>query len=95
MPVLTLSAEEDEALAMQAVERGSQGYLSKGHFGSYLVPQSLRNIIQRKAVEAKLHVANARAEITLDSISDAVIGTDLSGNIDYFNLAAERMTGWP
>jgi diguanylate cyclase (GGDEF)-like protein/PAS domain S-box-containing protein len=95
IPVLTLSAEEDETLAVQAVERGSQGYLSKGHFGSYLVPQSLRNIIQRKAVEAKLHVANARAEITLDSISDAVIGTDLSGNVDYFNLAAERMTGWP
>ena len=39
-PILTLSAEEDEALAREAVQRGSQGYLSKGHFGSYLVPRA-------------------------------------------------------
>lgn len=55
-PILTLSAEEDEALATEAVQRGSQGFLSKGHFGSYLVPQSLRNIIQRKAVEETLYM---------------------------------------
>ena len=95
IPILTLSAEDDEALATEAVQRGSQGYLSKGHFGSYLVPQSLRNIIQRKAVEETLYLEKARAEITLNSISDAVIGTDMSGNVDYLNLAAERMTGWP
>jgi len=94
-PVLTLSAEEDEALATESVQRGSQGYLSKGHFGSYLVPQSLRNVIQRKAVEETLYLEKARAEITLNSISDAVIGTDMAGNVDYLNLAAERMTGWP
>jgi diguanylate cyclase (GGDEF)-like protein/PAS domain S-box-containing protein len=94
-PVLTLSAEADEALATEAVQRGSQGYLSKGHFGSYLVPQSLRNVIQRKAVEETLYLEKARAEITLNSISDAVIGTDMAGNVDYLNLAAERMTGWP
>ena len=93
-PIMTLSAADDEALAIEAVQRGSQGYLSKGHFGSYLVPQSLRNIIQRKAVEQTLTSEKARAEITLNSISDAVIGTDLLGNIDYLNLAAENMTGW-
>jgi diguanylate cyclase (GGDEF)-like protein/PAS domain S-box-containing protein len=93
-PILTLSAEEDELLAVEAVEHGSQGYLSKGHFGSYLVPQSLRNIIQRKAVEESFHLEKSRAEITLNSISDAVIGTDMSGNVDYLNVAAESMTGW-
>ena len=78
-PILTLSAEEDEMLAREAVQRGSQGYLSKGHFGSYLIPQSLRNVIQRKAVEETLYLEKARAEITLNSISDAVIGTDKIG----------------
>ncbi|MGV8991908.1 MAG: putative bifunctional diguanylate cyclase/phosphodiesterase [Thiobacillus sp.] len=93
-PILTLSAVEDEALAMEAVQRGSQGFLSKGHFASYLVPQSLRNVIQRKAVEDRLYIEKARAEITLNSISDAVIGTDMAGNVDYLNKAAEIMTGW-
>lgn len=93
-PILTLSAADDSTLATEAVQRGSQGYLTKGHYGSELVPQSLRNTIQRKAVEGALFVERARAEITLNSISDAVISTDLAGNVDYLNLAAESMTGW-
>ena len=93
-PIMTLSEADDEELAIEAVERGAQGYLSKGHFGSYLVPQSLRNIIQRKAVEESVFLEKARAEITLNSISDAVIGTDMAGNVDYLNVAAEAITGW-
>ncbi|MFZ6814792.1 EAL domain-containing protein [Undibacterium sp. Rencai35W] len=94
LPILTLSSVEDESLAREAVQRGSQGYLTKGHFASYLVPQSLRNVIQRKAVEESFYIDKARAEITLNSISDAVIGTDMANNVDYLNLAAERMTQW-
>ncbi len=37
---------------------------------------------------------NIRAKSILNSISDAVISTDLHGNIDYLNIAAEKMTGW-
>jgi diguanylate cyclase (GGDEF)-like protein/PAS domain S-box-containing protein len=59
-----------------------------------LVPQSLRNIIERMAVAQSLYLEKVRAELTLNSISDAVIGTDLQGNVDYLNTAGERMTGW-
>lgn len=93
-PILTLNTEDDEPLATEALQHGSQGFLSKGHFGSCLVPESLRNIIQRKTVEEALNLQKTRAEITLNSISDAVVGTDISGNVDYLNVAAERMTGW-
>ena len=95
IPILILSGTEEEELANLAVQRGAQGYLSKGYFESYLVPQSLRNIIQRKAVEESVFMEKARAEITLNSISDAVIGTDMNGNVDYLNVAAEKLTGWP
>lgn len=37
---------------------------------------------------------SARAEIPLNSISDAVISTDMQGAVDYLNVAAEQMTGW-
>lgn len=94
IPILTLSTLEDDQQTWEAIQRGAQGSLSKGHFSSYLVPQSLRNIIQRKAVEEALFVEKARAELTLNSISDAVISTDLQGNVDYLNSAAEQMTGW-
>ena len=93
-PIMTLCADDDEPLAIEMVEYGSQGYLTRGHFKNYLVPQGLRNMIQRKAVEESLLQEKARAEIVLNSISDAVICTDNSGNIDYLNVAAENITGW-
>ena len=93
-PILTLCELEDEEEAKEAVRRGAQGWLSKGYFDNYLVPQSLRNIIERMKVEQGLYVAQARAEITLNSIGDAVISADLGGRVDYLNVAAERITGW-
>lgn len=94
IPIMTLCAPEDETLALQTLERGAQGYLLKGLFASYLVAQSLGHIIQRNSAEAHLSFERARADITLNSISDAVISTDLHGDIDYLNVAAEQMTGW-
>jgi len=40
IPIQTLSAQEDETRAKEAVQRGAQGNLSKGHFYSYRVAQS-------------------------------------------------------
>jgi diguanylate cyclase (GGDEF)-like protein/PAS domain S-box-containing protein len=95
VPILTLSAgNKDKALAIEAMQRGAQGSLTKGYFVSHHVPHVLRNIIQRKTVEESLFKERARAEITLNSIGDAVICTDTFGNIDYLNVAAENMTGW-
>lgn len=38
--------------------------------------------------------AEERAQVTLASIGDAVLSTDLAGKITYMNPVAERMTGW-
>jgi diguanylate cyclase (GGDEF)-like protein/PAS domain S-box-containing protein len=94
IPIMTLSELDDDQQTAEAIRLGAQGSLSKGYFGSALVPQALRNIIRRKAVEDALFVEKARLAITLNSISDAVISTDLHGNVDYLNSAAEQMTGW-
>jgi diguanylate cyclase (GGDEF)-like protein/PAS domain S-box-containing protein len=94
IPIVMLCVADDEMLTTEAVQRGAQGYLSKAHFGSYLVRQTLRNCIRSKALEEKFFIEKTRADITLNSISDAVISTDMSGNIDYLNITAENMTGW-
>jgi diguanylate cyclase (GGDEF)-like protein/PAS domain S-box-containing protein len=94
IPILVLG-NGNEALAKEAVGRGAQDYLLAGHIDSYSLPRALHNAIERKAVEDALFVEKERAVVTLNSIGDAVLCTDISGNITYLNLVAESMTGWP
>jgi PAS domain S-box-containing protein len=49
----------------------------------------LRCARDRADAAARLHA------VTLSSIADAVIATDLSGSITFINPEAERLTGWP
>jgi diguanylate cyclase (GGDEF)-like protein/PAS domain S-box-containing protein len=94
IPILVLGGNGNEALAKEAVGRGAQDYLLPGHFDSYSLPRALRSAIERKAAEDALYVEKERAGVTLNSIGDAVLSTDISGKITYLNLVAETMTGW-
>jgi len=95
IPILILGGNANEALAKEAVGRGAQDYFPPGYLDSYSLPRALRNAIERKAVEDALYVEKERALVTLNSIGDAVLCTDISGNVTYLNLVAESMTGWP
>ncbi|NTV95610.1 MAG: EAL domain-containing protein [Thiobacillus sp.] len=71
------------------------GMRSRGHV------QTVEDITERKSTEQVLRMAEEalfeekeRAQVTLNSIGDAVLATDLQGNVTYMNLVAEAMTGW-
>jgi diguanylate cyclase (GGDEF)-like protein/PAS domain S-box-containing protein len=93
-PIMVLSSAEDENLAIEAVQRGAQGYVLKGEIESKLLPLALRSVIRSRTAEEAYQNERARAVIALNSISDAVICTDMAGKIDYMNIAAETITGW-
>ena len=94
IPILIFGDTANEALAKQALQRGAQDYILSDHFDSYSLPRAVRYAIERKSGEAALYQEKERAVVTLNSIGDAVLCTDVSGNITYLNLVAENMTGW-
>ncbi|MEO8464081.1 MAG: EAL domain-containing protein [Gammaproteobacteria bacterium] len=55
---------------------------------------TITDITQRKAAERALFNEKERAQVTLQSIGDAVVTTDAQGNVDYLNPVAEQLTGW-
>jgi diguanylate cyclase (GGDEF)-like protein/PAS domain S-box-containing protein len=94
VPILVLADRENESIARQATQRGAQDYLLKEHCDGYWLPRILQSVIGRKAEQEALFLENERAQVTLNSIGDAVLSTDLAGNVTYLNLVAEGMTGW-
>ena len=64
----------------------------KGEITHYIAIKM--DISDRKNAEEALFLEKERAQVTLNSIGDAVACTDISGNITFLNLAAENMTGW-
>ena len=51
-------------------------------------------LLQRSAFAEALQLEKERVQITLESIGDGVISTDVNGAIAYMNPAAERLTDW-
>jgi diguanylate cyclase (GGDEF)-like protein/PAS domain S-box-containing protein len=94
IPILILADRADEAIAQEATRRGAQDYLLKEHLDAYWLPRILRSVIERKAAEEALFLEKERAQVTLNSIGDAVLSMDIAGNVTYLNKVAETMTGW-
>ena len=93
-PVVVLTGRDDESLALEALQAGAQDYLVKGQIDTRGLLRFLRYAVERNAMEEALFTERERAQVTLKSIGDAVACTDVSGNLTFLNLAAERLTGW-
>ncbi len=69
--------------------------------GKQVLLSIIRDISERKKAERAqiryqqaLHEAKERFQVTLRSIGDAVIATDVSARITLMNAVAEELTGW-
>ncbi|MBK8891572.1 MAG: diguanylate cyclase [Dechloromonas sp.] len=88
---------EDGSIVWTRLNAGAMrdGLTSRGRV------QTVEDITGRKTVDRELALAKEalfeekeRAQVTLNSIGDAVLCTDILGNVTYLNPVAETMTGW-
>jgi diguanylate cyclase (GGDEF)-like protein/PAS domain S-box-containing protein len=94
IPMLVLIDPQNEEIAKLAVQRGAQDYLFKSRLDGYLLPKAVRSMIERAASVDAMFEEKERAQVTLNSIGDAVMSTDASCHITYLNVIAEGLTGW-
>ena len=100
-PVVVMTSHGDETAAVRAMKTGALDYIAKSEVTlkdmPHLVTQALRewhHIKKRRKAEASLAAEKERLAVTLRSIGDAVITTDVKGRISLVNTVAENLTGW-
>jgi DNA-binding NarL/FixJ family response regulator len=94
VPILVLSDLQDQGSVRLAIRRGAQDYLEKSRLDGHSLAKAMNSMLERSARAELLLLEQDRARITLNSIGDAVISTDIAGNITYLNAVAEGLTGW-
>ncbi|MGD0948879.1 MAG: response regulator [Candidatus Binatia bacterium] len=62
VPILALTALDDERLAVKAVQEGAQDYLVKGRVDGDLLVRAVRHAIERKKVEEEIRRLNEELE---------------------------------
>jgi diguanylate cyclase (GGDEF)-like protein/PAS domain S-box-containing protein len=79
---------------MNLVEHGAQDYLLKRRLDAETLVGMVHSAIARKSREGILFCDKERAQVTLNSIGDAVLSTDGNWRITFLNPVAERLIGW-
>jgi diguanylate cyclase (GGDEF)-like protein/PAS domain S-box-containing protein len=94
VPTLILAGIEDVAIALEALRHGAKDYLLEDHLDRDSFVRAIRNMAERQSATEMLSAEKERAQMTLNSIGDAVLSTDNEGRITYLNAVAEKITGW-
>jgi diguanylate cyclase (GGDEF)-like protein/PAS domain S-box-containing protein len=94
IPVLILADVDEGEIALEALRRGAKDYLLEGQLDRDSFVRAIRNMAERETAEEALFVEKERAQVTLNSIGDAVLCTDNEGRVTYLNVVAEDITGW-
>jgi diguanylate cyclase (GGDEF)-like protein/PAS domain S-box-containing protein len=93
LPIIVLGDDPNLLQQMNLVEHGAQDYLLKRRLGADTLIGMVHSAIARKSRERILFCDKERAQVTLNSIGDAVLSTDADWRITFLNPAAERLIG--
>ncbi|RLB08274.1 MAG: hypothetical protein DRG50_00270 [Deltaproteobacteria bacterium] len=101
VPIIVLTATDDEALAVKAVQAGAQDYLVKGQVNHNLLVRSIHYAIERHRIQEelrrqttrKLRSSEARFLNILEKNADGIVIVDKEAVVLYVNPAAETMFG--
>src|SRR5688500_4253596 len=92
--IMILARAHDQALARPAIDRGANEAVVTEGIDARAPWQLIAMMFEHRGLQQQMFVERERAEITLNSIGDAVMSTDTQGRVTYLNREAEALTGW-
>lgn len=93
LPVIVLTGNEDQQLALSAVKAGAQDYLVKNDLSGRLLVKTMKYAQERKAIEASLRVSEARFRSLADLSSDWYWEQDALRRLAYLSEGFAEKSG--
>jgi PAS domain S-box-containing protein len=93
LPIIILTAADNESLALQAVREGAQDYLVKGEFDGKLLARVIRYAIERKRAEQKLRQSEEFFRLITENVTDLIAVLDQNGNRLYNSPSYKNSLG--
>ncbi len=91
MPIVVLTAFDDEDTALKALQMDIQDYLIKGETTSSLLKRSIRHAIQRISDSEALRESERRFTAFMGHLPASAWIKDMAGRFVYLNAEAERV----
>jgi PAS domain-containing protein len=100
VPAVLVTAQVEAASAVQAIRAGTHDYLPIRDLDAHRLSHAIRNAMHTLALHREIaahrHELDRQREwlsVTLASVGDGVITTDVDGRIETINPTAVQMTG--
>jgi sigma-B regulation protein RsbU (phosphoserine phosphatase) len=94
VPIIVLSSQDDEQLALRAVQEGAQDYLVKQEINDSLLVRAIRYAIERKRAELALVQTEEKYRSIFEHIVEGIFQTTADGRYISANPALARIYGY-
>lgn len=96
-PVIMMTGEGSEQIAVQAIQSGAMDYLVKGNDLLNRLPDAIKKVLQmhdlQQAYDSSMDQIKYQA-LLLSNIREAVVVWDTDGRITFWNIAAYKLFGY-
>ena len=92
VPVIMLTGEGSEPVAVEAMKMGASDYVVKDTSGGFLrlLPSVIKHVLDSHAEKIAIRRLKSLHQTILQTVADGVIGVDNGGSILFANHSAER-----
>ncbi|TAF30420.1 MAG: PAS domain S-box protein [Oscillatoriales cyanobacterium] len=94
IPIVILTAADDEEVAVELIAAGAQDYLVKSQVDSRLLVRTLKCAIARQKRQAEWQKSQEKYPQVVDNIKEVVFDTNIAGKWTFLNPAWTKITGF-
>ncbi|MDY6934486.1 MAG: response regulator [Spirochaetota bacterium] len=94
IPIIVLTSQDEEELAITALRKGAQDYLVKEHINGYLLTHAFRHVIEINKTKKEIENSQRRYQLLAENSTDVIFTMDMNFNLTYISPSITRLLGY-